>query len=89
MFLWFHNETVEHFFVECPLHSASRTNLLSSAARIFTDKWFSVKAQILSVSLFGSPLLSRSKIMIFFFMFSHLYLNRNNDLCFHVQSFIS
>ena len=62
----------------CPLHSAPRTNLLSSAARIFADRWFSVKAQILSVftSLFGSPLLSRSKVMIYVFMSSLLYLNR-------------
>ena len=64
----------------CPLHSAPRTNLLSSAARIFADGWFSLKAQILSVfsSLFGSPLLSRSKLMIYVFMSSLLYLNRKN-----------
>ena len=76
------NETGEDFLstVHCPLHSAPRTNLLSSAARIFADRWFSVKAQILSVfsSLFGSPLLSRSKIMIYVFMSSLLYLNRKN-----------
>ena len=65
-------------FVHCP--SAPRTNLLSSAARIFADRWFSVKAQILSVfsSLFGSPLLPRSKLMIYVFMSSLLYLNRKN-----------
>ena len=64
--------------VQCPLHSAPRTNLLSSAARISADRWFSVKAQILSVfsSLFGSPLLSGSKLMIYVFMSSLLYLNR-------------
>ena len=68
------------FFLECPLHSAPRTNLVSSAARIFADGWFSLKAQILSVysSLFGSPLLSRSKLMIYVFMSSLLYLNRKN-----------
>ena len=58
--------------------------------------WFTVKAQILSVSQFGSPLLSRSKIMIFFscsviyilikimiyvFISSPLYLNRRNLSC--------
>ena len=31
--------TVKHFFLECPLYSAPRTDLLSSAARIFADRW--------------------------------------------------
>ena len=74
-FCGFHNETVKHFFLECPLHSASRTNPLSSAARIFADRWSSMsKEQTLPVFLFGSPLLS---------------LEQNNDLLFHVQCFIS
>ena len=49
--------------------------LHASAARIFADIWFSMsKAQIVSVFLFGSQLLSPKQ---------------NNDLFFHVQSFIS
>ena len=83
LFLWLTTRPVSIFCplstVQCPLHSALRTNLFSSAARIFADRWFSViKAQISSVlsSLFGSPLLSRSKIMIYVFMSSLLYLNR-------------
>ena len=72
-FCGFHNET-DAFFSECPLYSASKTNLLSSAARIFVDRWSSMsKAQIISVFLFGSPLLSPKK---------------NNDVFFHVQFFI-
>ena len=44
-------------------------------ARIFADRLSSMsKAQIIPVSLFGSPLLSPEQ---------------NNDLFFHVQSFIS
>ena len=63
------------FFLECPLYSAPRTNLLSSAARIFADRWSSMsKAQIVSVFLFGSKLLSPKQ---------------NSDLFFYVQSFIS
>ena len=37
-FCGFHNETFRHFFLECLLYSASRTNLLSSAVRIFADR---------------------------------------------------
>ena len=60
------------FFLECPLYSVPRTNLLSSAASIFADTWsFMSKAQIVSVFLSGSPLLSPKQ---------------NNDLFFHVQS---
>lgn len=74
-FCGFYNESVKHFFLECPLYSAPRTNLLSSAARIFADRWSSMsKAQIVSVFLFGSKLLSPKQ---------------NSDLFFHVQSFIS
>ena len=63
------------FFLEFPFYSAPRITLLSSAARIFADRWSSMsKSQIISVFLFGSPLLS---------------LEQNNDLFFHVQSFIS
>ena len=62
------------FSSECPLYSVSRTNLLSSAARIFADRWSSMsKAQIISVFLFGSLLLSPEK---------------TNDVFFHVQFFI-
>ena len=71
----FYNESVNDFFLECPLYSAPRTNLLSSAARIFADRWSSMtKVQIVSVFLFGSKLLSPKQ---------------NSDLFFHVQSFIS
>ena len=74
-FCGFYNESVNHFFLECPLYSAPRTNLLSSAARIFADRWSSMtKVQIVSVFLFGSKLLSPKQ---------------NSDLFFHVQSFIS
>ena len=74
-FCGFYNESVNHFFLECPLYSAPRTNLLSSAARIFADRWSSMtKVQIVSVFLFGSKLLSPKQI---------------SDLFFHVQSFIS
>ena len=74
-FCGFYNESVNHFFLECPLYSAPRTNLLSSAARIFADRWSSMtKVQIVSVFLFGSKLLSSKQ---------------NSDLFFHVQSFIS
>lgn len=74
-FCGFYNESVKHFFLECPLYSAPRTNLLSSAARIFADRWSSMsKAQIVSVFLFGSKLLSPKQ---------------NSDLFFYVQSFIS
>ena len=66
---------VKHFFFECPLYSAPRTDLLSSAARVFADRWSSMsKAQIVSVFLFGSPLLSPEQ---------------NIDLFSYVQSFIS
>ena len=65
-------ETIKHFLFECPLYSAPRINLLSSAARIFADRWFSIsKAQIVSVFLFGSQLLSPKQ---------------NNDLFFHVNA---
>ena len=71
----FYNESVKHFFLECPLYSAPRINLLSSAARIFADRWSSMsKAEIVSVFPLGSQLLSP---------------NQNSDLFFHVQSFIS
>ena len=51
------------------------TNLLSSAARIFANRLSSMsKAHIISVFLFGSPLLSPEQ---------------NNDLFFHAQSSIS
>ena len=74
-FCGFYNVSVKHFFLECPLYSAQRTNLLSSAARIFADRWSSMsKAQIVSVFLFGSKLLSPKQ---------------NSGLFFHVQSFIS
>ena len=74
-FCGFYNESVNHFFLECPLYSAPRTNFLSSAARIFADRWSSMtKVQIVSVFLFGSKLLSPKQ---------------NSDLFFHVQSFIS
>lgn len=74
-FCGFYSETIKHFLLECPLYSAPRINLLSSAARIFADRWFSMsKAQIVSVFLFGSQLLSSKQ---------------NNDLFSHVQSFIS
>ena len=74
-FCGFQTETVKHFFLECPLYCAPRITLLSSAARIFADRWSLMsKSQIISVFLFGSPLLS---------------LEQNNDLFFHVQSFIS
>ena len=47
-------------------------------ARIFADALSSMsEAQIIPVSLFGSPLLTlQSKIMTYFFMSSLLYLNR-------------
>ena len=70
----FYNESVKHFFLECPLYSAPRINLLSSAARIFADRWSSMsKAEIVSVFLLGLQLLSPNQ----------------NSLFFHVQSFIS
>ena len=47
------------FCIECPLYSAPRTNLLSSAARMFADRWSSMsKAQLYQFFLFGSQLLS-------------------------------
>ena len=53
-FCGFYNKSVKHFFLECPLYSAPRTNLLSSAGRIFADRWSSMsKAEIVSVFLFG------------------------------------
>ena len=68
-------ESVKHFFRECPLYSAPGTNLLSSIACIFADRWSSMsKAEIVSVFLVGSQLLSPKQY---------------NDLFFHVQSFIS
>ena len=71
-------ETVKHlFFLECPLYSSPRTNLLSSAARTFADRWSSMsKAQIISVS----------------FSLDHHYCLRGKimpDLFLHVQSFMS
>ena len=40
------NETVRHCFIECPLYSSPRNNLLSSAVRMFADRWSSMsKAQ--------------------------------------------
>ena len=67
------------FFLKCPLYSASRTNLLSYAARIFADRWSSMsKAQILSVFLFGSLLLSPEQILIYFLMPSLLYPNQQD-----------
>ena len=46
------------FFLEFPLYSAPRTNLLSSAACIFDDRWSLMsKAEFVSVFLFGSLLL--------------------------------
>ena len=63
------------FCIECPLYSAPRTNLLSSAARMFADRWSSMsKGQLYQFFLFGSQLLS---------------LEQNNDLFSHFQSFIS
>ena len=74
-FCGFHNETAEHFFLERPLYYIPETNLLFSAARIFAERLSSMsKAQILAVFLFGSSLLSPEQ---------------NNDLIFHVQSFVS
>lgn len=76
-FWGFYNETVKHFFLECPLYSAPRTNLLSSAARIFSDRWSSMsEAQIVSIFLFASQLLSPKQ-------------NNNFSFFFHFQSFIS
>ena len=58
-----------------PLYTIHITGPYLRFARIFADKLSSMsKAQIISVSLFGSPLLSPEQ---------------NNDLFFHVQSFIS
>ena len=75
VFCGLRHKTVKHFFFECPLYSAPRTDLLSSAARVFADRWSSMsKAQIVSVFLFGSPLLSPEQ---------------NIDLFSYVQSFIS
>lgn len=65
------------FFLDCLLHSAHGTKLLSTAAaRILADRWFyryMSKTQLISVFLFGTLLLSQEQ---------------NNDKIFHVQSFI-
>ena len=75
-FCGFLTETVKHFFLECPLYSAPRITLLSSAACIFADRWSSMsKSQIISVFLFGSPLLLLEQNNDLFFMFSLLFLN--------------
>ena len=74
-FCGFHTETVKHFFHECPLYSAPRITLLSSAARIFADRWSSMsKSQIIPFFCLARSYYRWSKIMIYFF---------------HVQSFIS
>ena len=50
------------FCIECPLYSAPRTNLLSSTARMFADRWSSMsKGQLYQFFLFGSQLLSLSR----------------------------
>ena len=63
------------FFLDCLLHSAHGTKLLSTAAaRILADRWlYMSKTQLISVFLFGTLLLSQEQ---------------NNDKIFHVQSFI-
>ena len=68
------------FCIECPLYSAPRTNLLSSAARMFADGWSSMsKAQLYQFFLFGSQSVSvQSKIMIYFLISSLLYLNQRD-----------
>ena len=78
-FCGFYSETIKHFLLECPLYSAYRINLLSSAACIFAERWFSMsKAQIASFFLFGSQLLSPKQNNDYFFMSSLLYLNRRD-----------
>ena len=75
-FCGFHTETVKHFFLECPLYSAPRITLLSSAARIFADRW---------------PSMSKSQIIIRFSVWLAVTVAgaKLNDFFFHVQSFIS
>ena len=70
----FHTETVKHYFLDCPLYSALRTKLLSSAARILADRWTTMsESQIISAFLFGGRLLSlKQNSNLFFFVFSPL-----------------
>ena len=76
-FRGFHTETVKHFFLECPLYSTPRVTLLFSAARIFADRWSSMsKSQLHPFFCLARCYCHWSKIMIYFFMFSLLYLNR-------------
>ena len=66
-------ETVKHYLLDCPLYSALRTKLLSSAACILADRWTTMsESQLISAFLFGAPFLSLKQNSIF-----------------HAQSFIS
>ena len=57
----FENESVNHYFLHCPLFAAPRLKLVSSAAHI-GDKWNSMsELQIVRLFLAGSSQLSESK----------------------------
>jgi hypothetical protein len=58
----FEIETINHYFLHCPIFAAQRLKLLTSAARIFADRWLALSnSQIIKLFLFGSSLLSENE----------------------------
>ena len=70
----FEVETINHYFLHCPIFAATRLKLLNSAAYILADEWFAMSdLQKINLFLFGSSQLSEDK---------------NVQIFYHVQKFI-
>ena len=70
----FDNETITHFFLQCPNHAALRSDFLTAAARIAFGQWFKYSDQ--------------QKVELFLFGSSDMSNNENIEIFSHVQHFI-
>ena len=74
-FCGFYNESVKRFFLECPLYSAPRTNLLSLLlAHLLTGGLLCPKQKLYQFFCY----FLQSKTVIYFFMSGLLYLIRRD-----------
>ena len=70
----FDNETITHFFLQCPNHAALRSDLLTAAARIAFGQRFKYS--------------DHQKVELFLFGSSDMSNNENVEIFSHVQHFI-
>ena len=64
----FEYESINHYFLHCPIFSVPRSRLLSSAAQILADRWLAMsELQIINVCLNGSSLLSEDENVNIFY----------------------